>query len=169
DWIRFIARHSARGTPVLGNKHINESMDGCVDLDKLSDSDLVTMQPSPLYLLGKRITDLVGTLLLMPIALPLMIIVAIAIYISSPGPVLFIQRRVGVGNRPFNMIKFRSMRRPKNGHHKPRFADEDEHRITLVGRIIRRSRLDELPQLFNVLKGEMSLIGPRPEQPAFAE
>jgi len=169
EWVRFIARHNARNIPVLSGKYLNESLDGSVDLDGLSASDLRALQPNPLYLLGKRLLDVGGAVLLLPVALPVLALVALAIRLESPGPALFIQDRVGGGNEPFRMLKFRSMRLPDDERSdRPRFADEEEHRITPLGRLLRRSRLDELPQLWNVLKGDMSLIGPRPEQPRFA-
>ncbi|ASK34142.1 hypothetical protein CEK62_06965 [Alcanivorax sp. N3-2A] len=169
EWVRFIALNNSRQIPVLSGKYLHESLDGSVDLDALNSSDLRTLQPNPLYMLGKRTLDLGGALLLMPIALPLMVLIAIAIRLESPGPALFIQRRMGTGNVPFRMLKFRSMHLDDGENDNPRFADEDDHRITSFGRWLRRTRLDELPQLFNVLIGNMSLIGPRPEQPLFAK
>ncbi len=170
EWVRFIALHNSRNIPVLSGKYLNESLDGSVDFKTLSSSDLRSLQPNPLFLLGKRVLDVTGALLLLPVALPLLALVALAIRLESPGPALFIQPRVGAGNKTFAMLKFRSMRLPRDGEdNEPRFADEEEHRITRLGRVLRRSRLDELPQLWNVIIGDMSLIGPRPEQPAFAK
>ena len=170
EWVRFIALHNSRNIPVLSGKYLNESIYGSVDLKTLSSSDLRCLQPNPLFLLGKRMLDLACALMLLPVALPLLALVALAIRLESPGPALFIQPRVGAGNKTFAMLKFRSMRLPKDGEdNEPRFADEEEHRITRLGRLLRRSRLDELPQLWNVIVGDMSLIGPRPEQPAFAK
>lgn len=168
DWVRFIARHHSRRIPVLNGRSLLEAMTGSVNLDTLSNSDFEAFQPNPLYLLGKRTLDILGVLLLAPIALPVCLITACIIRWETPGSALFIQKRMGVGNRPFNMLKFRSMSmddRPERA----RFVIDDEHRITRFGRLVRRSRLDELPQLWNVLIGDMSLIGPRPEQPEFAE
>lgn len=169
EWVRFIALNNSRKIPVLSSKYLHESLDGGVNLGALNSSDLRTLQPDPLYMLGKRALDIIGTLLLLPVAVPLMIAIAIAIRLESPGPALFIQPRMGVGNQPFRMLKFRSMHlEAEHREDGPRFANEDDHRITSFGRALRRSRLDELPQLFNVLTGSMSLIGPRPEQPQFA-
>lgn len=170
EWVRFIALHNSRNIPVLSGKYLHESLDGSVDLKALSISDLRSLQPNPLYLLGKRVLDVIGAILLLPVALPLLALVALAIRLESPGPALFIQPRVGAGNKTFAMLKFRSMRLLEDDEgDQPRFADEEEHRITRLGRVLRRSRLDELPQLWNVITGDMSLIGPRPEQPAFAK
>lgn len=169
EWVRFIALNNSRRIPVLSSKYLYESLEGGVDLGALNGSDLRTLQPDPLYMLGKRALDIIGTLLLLPVAVPLMIVIAIAIRLESPGPALFIQPRMGIGNQPFRMLKFRSMHlEAEQRQCGPRFANEDDHRITPFGRALRRSRLDELPQIFNVLTGSMSLIGPRPEQPQFA-
>lgn len=123
-------------------------------------------------LLFKRCFDLTATLLAMPIVLPLMGIIAVAIKLDSPGPVLFVQQRVGLKKRLFPMMKFRSMcdkaedkmceMEHLNQAEGPIFKMADDPRVTRVGRFIRRTSLDELPQLFNVIRGEMSLVGPRP-------
>jgi polysaccharide biosynthesis protein PslA len=112
--------------------------------------------------LVKRIVDLCITLSLMPILLPLMAIVAIAIRIESPGPIFFMQDRIGLGNRPFRMAKFRSMRHDMSDYKAVNSTERDDPRITRVGRFIRKSSIDELPQFFNVLTGDMSIVGPRP-------
>jgi len=123
-------------------------------------------------LLTKRLIDLVLAMLALIVAAPIMLVVAAAVKLSSPGPVFFVQRRVGRGGRPFSMLKFRSMR---DGAHLARheqlhldfsdgpvFKAKDDPRVTRIGRFIRRLSLDELPQLFNVARGQMSLVGPRP-------
>ena len=109
------------------------------------------------------------TLLVAPLLLPVCLIVAGLVRLDSPGPALFVQHRIGKGNRVFRMYKFRSMRPHDDDNLVPQFADQDAHRITRLGAFIRKFRIDELPQFFNVLKGDMSLIGPRPEQPGFVE
>lgn len=120
------------------------------------------------YALAKRIFDLVSALLLILLTAPVLFAIAIFIHFDSPGPVLFRQQRVGRDGRPFNMYKFRSMR-----FDAPRYAisprDGRDSRVTSVGRFLRRSSLDELPQLINVVKGEMSLVGPRPEMHFIAQ
>jgi polysaccharide biosynthesis protein PslA len=111
----------------------------------------------------KRALDVTLTLLVLPVAIPVMLAVAIAIRLDSPGPVLFVQRRVGLGNRIFNMYKFRSMyvhKADKMGAES--VARSGDNRVTRVGRFIRSTSLDELPQLLNVLGGAMSIVGPRP-------
>lgn len=136
---------------------------------------LLTFEPvaqDEKMLIVKRVMDLVVTLTFMPVVLLLMGLVAIAIKLDSPGPVLFVQERVGLRKRLFRMYKFRSMRRDAeqklkeiehlNEAEGPIFKIANDPRITRVGKFIRRTSLDELPQLFNVIRGHMSLVGPRP-------
>jgi len=118
----------------------------------------------------KRTFDIVASILLLAVSWWVMLITALAIWLESGfgAPVLYRQMRVGYRNQPFNVVKFRSMRvdAEKNG---AQFAGEIDDRVTRVGKVIRKFRIDELPQLFNVLKGEMSFVGPRPERPEFVE
>ena len=134
-----------------------------------SDQDeLWQLDGNPAYDVVKRALDVALVLALSPLWLPLCLLVALVVKLDSPGPVLFSQSRVGRDGRSFRLWKFRSMRH----HSQPqpaRFAQLQDERITRVGRHIRRWRLDELPQLWNVLLGNMSLIGPRPEQTQFVE
>lgn len=114
----------------------------------------------------KRIVDLIGSLVALVIFSPVMLITAIAVKCTSPGPIFYSQERVGLHNRPFKMYKFRSMREAevKNG-----WTTKNDPRVTGVGRFIRKTSIDELPQLYNVLRGDMSLVGPRPERPFYVE
>lgn len=117
----------------------------------------------------KRIMDIIGSLVAIIIFSPVMLITAILVKKSSPGPILFCQERIGLHNKPFKMYKFRSMGvQPKNKEEKC-WTTSNDPRVTPVGKIIRKTSIDELPQLFNVLIGDMSLIGPRPERPQFVE
>lgn len=116
---------------------------------------------------AKRAFDLVCSALLIVLTAPIMAACAVAVKLSSPGPILFKQKRVGVNGRPFEIYKFRSMR--VNDDHHTTWSVDDDDRVTRVGRLLRQSHLDELPQLFNVLRGEMSIVGPRPERPYFVE
>ncbi len=116
----------------------------------------------------KRASDVVISLSALLIALPVMGLVALAIWMESGRPVLFRQRRVGLWSRQFDILKFRSMVHDAEANG-PCWAVEGDSRVTRVGRFIRRYRLDELPQFFNVLRGEMSLVGPRPERPHIFE
>ena len=123
----------------------------------------------PLRDASKRMFDVIASMLLLAISLPVMVITAVLIKLDSPGPILYRQERVGQGNAPFDVLKFRSMRTDAEKDGKPRWASHNDDRITRVGRVIRKLRIDELPQIFNVLKGEMSFVGPRPERPYFVE
>ena len=116
-----------------------------------------------------RLLDLVGSLFILLCALPLMLVAAVAIKLTSRGPVLYSQERVGKGGRLFNLYKFRTMIDGAERHIGPVLASKDDHRVTAVGRILRRTRMDELPQLYNILRGDMSLVGPRPERPFFVQ
>lgn len=115
----------------------------------------------------KRALDLVAASLLMLITLPLFAACALAVKLTSSGPVFFRQVRIGIGGRPFEILKFRTMK--VNDDSATQWSVDDDDRVTLVGRFLRPSHLDELPQLINVLRGEMSLVGPRPERPHFVE
>lgn len=115
----------------------------------------------------KRSFDVIASALLLVLASPMMIIAAMAIFLESGRPIVFRQERVGLGGRTFMLLKFRSMRTDAEKDGVPRWAATGDPRVTRVGRFIRRTRIDELPQIFNVLKGEMSFVGPRPERPFF--
>ncbi|HEV7516944.1 MAG TPA: exopolysaccharide biosynthesis polyprenyl glycosylphosphotransferase, partial [Thermoanaerobaculia bacterium] len=121
---------------------------------------------SPGVLFGKRLLDLTAACVGLLLAAPLMALVALAVRLDSPGPVFFRQERVGRGRRPFTLWKFRSMAQDAEAGG-ARWAVVGDPRVTRVGRFIRKTRLDELPQLWNVLIGDMSLVGPRPEREHF--
>jgi sugar transferase (PEP-CTERM system associated) len=117
----------------------------------------------------KRLCDLLSAGLLLLASAPVMLVTTLLIKLESPGPVLYRQQRVGLNGRHFDVIKFRSMRTDAEKDGRPRWATSNDDRVTRVGRVIRRLRIDELPQIFNVLLGDMSIIGPRPERPFFVE
>jgi lipopolysaccharide/colanic/teichoic acid biosynthesis glycosyltransferase len=117
----------------------------------------------------KRVADLMIACVLIVFASPLMLIVALLIKLHSFGPVFYQQERVGLGGRRFMMLKFRSMVHDAEPDGRPVWAAERDSRITRIGRVIRSTRIDELPQLFNVLCGDMSMIRPRPERPYFVD
>jgi exopolysaccharide biosynthesis polyprenyl glycosylphosphotransferase len=120
-----------------------------------------------IYMSGiKGLIDKASSLLGLAASLPLMAVTAAAIRADSKGPVLYRQKRVGMNGGEFELLKFRSMRVDAESCG-PRWAQQDDPRVTRVGRFIRKARIDEIPQLWNVLKGDMSLIGPRPERPEF--
>lgn len=120
---------------------------------------------------SKRLFDVVASLLMLVLAAPLMVVAALAIVLESGfrGPVFYRQERVSQGGRPFNVVKFRSMRTDAESDGVARWATSDDDRVTRVGQFMRKTRIDELPQLFNVLAGDMSFVGPRPERPVFVE
>ena len=117
----------------------------------------------------KRSFDILVSSLILILASPVMLATVIAIRLDGPGPILYWQTRVGRGNQPFDICKFRSMRPDAESDGLARWAAGDDDRITRVGRVIRKLRIDELPQIYNVLKGEMSFVGPRPERPFFVD
>ena len=117
----------------------------------------------------KRAMDIVGSIFGIIITSPIMLISAILVKLSSPGPVIFKQERVGLHNKPFYMYKFRSMAMQTAAEEKKGWTVRNDPRVTGIGKILRRTSIDELPQLFNILKGDMSLVGPRPERPQFVE
>lgn len=117
----------------------------------------------------KRVIDLFGAVVALILFSPIMLLTAIAIRLTSPGPIIFSQERIGRHNKPFKMYKFRSMELQPPEEEKKEWTVQSDPRITGVGRLIRRMSIDELPQLINVLRGDMSLVGPRPERPFFVE
>jgi lipopolysaccharide/colanic/teichoic acid biosynthesis glycosyltransferase len=162
DWERFLANCALARVPVYHVRRLEEAVTGRVGVDSLSANEAGNLLPSPLYAACKRLIDVLGVLLVLPIALPLMVLTALAIRLDSAGPAIFIQERVGLGNKTFSIYKFRSMVADAASMGAEETQDDDQ-RITRVGHFIRLIRVDELPQLLNVLKGDMSLIGPRPE------
>lgn len=117
----------------------------------------------------KRIVDIAGSLFGIIITSPIMLVVALLIKLTSPGPIIFKQERVGLHNKTFNMYKFRSMAMQSPKEEKKAWTVRNDPRVTGVGKVLRRTSIDELPQLFNILKGDMSLVGPRPERPLFVK
>lgn len=146
----------------------SEATTSCAEIDGLLISELGHLPHPPAYEITKRVFDLVSSLVLIAFTLPLGIVIAALVRQDSPGPILFSQMRIGRGGKPFRLYKFRSMYvdAPVYALHPQEGTDP---RITRVGRFLRRTSLDELPQLINVLRGEMSLVGPRPEMPFIVE
>ncbi len=118
---------------------------------------------------AKRLMDIVGSALGLIILSPLLLVLAVLVKITSKGPVIFKQERVGLHNKPFKMYKFRTMEVQSEAVEKEGWTVRDDPRVTRIGRILRRTSMDELPQLWNILKGDMSIVGPRPERPQFVE
>lgn len=117
----------------------------------------------------KRLTDIVGASAAIVLFSPVMLLTALLIKLTSPGPLIYSQERVGLHNRPFRMYKFRSMEVQEKAKEEACWTVQNDPRVTGIGKIIRKTSVDELPQLFNVLKGDMSMVGPRPERPQFVE
>jgi exopolysaccharide biosynthesis polyprenyl glycosylphosphotransferase len=117
----------------------------------------------------KRFMDIVISLLILIITLPITLLTSVAVIIDSSGPLFYRQSRAGMNNKEFSVIKFRSMIKDAEKHTGPVWSHKKDPRITRVGKIIRKLRIDEIPQMYNILKGEMSLVGPRPERPFFVE
>lgn len=169
DWERFLAECALSGISVIHYKQLRQSLTGQVEMERLSENAFGSLVPSATYLAVKRVADFVIALALLPLALPLMLGIAALVKLDSPGPVFFRQTRIGYRGRPFRVWKFRTM------HGLPVDLDRidairrlamtaaDDARITRIGRVLRRTRIDEVPQILNVLAGEMSWIGPRPE------
>jgi lipopolysaccharide/colanic/teichoic acid biosynthesis glycosyltransferase len=158
--VSSLAGAAIAGVPVLDRRYIVETMTGRTPLGGLTPNEFGALLPSRQYLVVRRSIELLLTVLCVPIFLPMLLVVALAIRLDSPGPIFFIQTRVGRRGRSFRMIKFRTMFHGASG---PSFTEQGDTRITRVGWFLRRFRLDELPQFINVLRGDMSWVGPRPE------
>lgn len=167
-WERFLANCTLARIPVYHTQQMIESMTGRVKVDHLSENIFGSLLPSGLYSVFKRFMEVCLVLLVAPFWLPVMLIAGVFIKLDSSGPMFFIQERVGQGNKDFKVYKLRSMCKDseKDG---AQFAQANDMRITRVGHFMRKTRLDEIPQFINVLKGDMSLIGPRPEQRVFVD
>jgi lipopolysaccharide/colanic/teichoic acid biosynthesis glycosyltransferase len=167
EWAKFLARCALRGLPVHHSKEIRESLTGHVAIEHLSENTLGTFLPSSLYMRFKRMLDLAGVLISAPVALPVALVTALLVKLVDGGPVLFRQTRMGFRGQPFAIYKFRTMAVGAETAGLG-FTEENDPRISRLGRVLRRYRLDELPQILNILRGEMSWIGPRPESMALA-
>jgi lipopolysaccharide/colanic/teichoic acid biosynthesis glycosyltransferase len=167
EWERFLADRALNGTLVMHVKQIEESLTGRVAIEHLSENTLGSLIPGIVFAKAKRAFDLVTALVALPLLTPFMLIVALLIRLDSPGPVLFRQQRMGYRGRAFLMFKFRTMRESAPGigadARQAAITRDDDERVTRIGRFLRQYRIDELPQLINVIRGDMSWIGPRPE------
>lgn len=160
-WEAFVAQSAISGIPVYSANHLYEAMSGRVDIDHLMENNFGVLAPSKFYISFKRLIESIFILLLSPLLLLILLAVALAVAMDGDGEIIFVQQRVGLAGRRFQMYKFRTMR--PHDHSQPKQLSNDHHRVTPIGKILRKYRLDELPQLWNVLKGDMSLIGPRPD------
>jgi lipopolysaccharide/colanic/teichoic acid biosynthesis glycosyltransferase len=155
-----LADAAIAGVPVLDRRYIVETLTGRIPLGGLTPNEFGALLPSRQYLVVRRLVEIVLTVLLLPILLPILLAVAIIVRLDSAGPVFFLQTRIGRRGRAFRMVKFRTMFHGAGG---PSFTSTTDPRITRIGTFLRQCRLDELPQLFNILRGDMSWVGPRPE------
>lgn len=166
--LSVMADFAFHGVPIVHAASVLERYSGRTNLQYLVHEGLYKLNTGWEYSLIKRVWEVALILLFTPVIIPIMVVTAVAIKIDSKGAIFFRQQRIGKDDEPFTLYKFRSMitDAEKNGS---RFAEESDSRVTDVGSFIRKFRIDELPQLWNVLRGDMSLIGPRPEQPKFVE
>lgn len=168
ETLAMLADLAIKGVPVIPDHIYQEQVTGRVQLDRVETNALIQINNDQRYAVIKRISDIIMSLSGLIVLLPLMIILAVIIRLESPGNPIFVQVRTGLGGREFRIYKFRSMVRDADLSG-AQFASSGDARVTGTGRIIRKLRLDELPQLFNVLIGDMSMIGPRPEQKALID
>lgn len=165
EWDRALADCALSGVPVYHTKHLAESLTGMVQLEHLSENSFGTLAPISAFMTFKHGVDWIAAAVIGIILAPFMAFVAIVIRFDSPGPSIFRQTRIGYRGKPFTVYKFRTMSAAPTRQEALDAAKTQtrDKRITKVGAFLRRSRIDELPQIFNILKGEMSWIGPRPE------
>jgi lipopolysaccharide/colanic/teichoic acid biosynthesis glycosyltransferase len=168
EWERMLAQAAVGGRTVYHSKLLRESLTGRVTIEHLSENSFGSLLPNLAYRRIKRVVDLVSCVVLLPLLLLPMLLIALLIRLDSPGTIFFRQDRVGYRGEIFRMVKFRSMRprtvaANEDAAREDAMTRSDDDRITRIGRLLRRTRLDELPQIFNVLRGDMSWIGPRPE------
>jgi lipopolysaccharide/colanic/teichoic acid biosynthesis glycosyltransferase len=170
DLVGQLLRCRLDGMEVIDAVHLHETFTGRVPLQYVDDHwalylTLTAIKPIPPAL--KRMVDIIGSTALLAVTAPVMLIVAALIRLSGPGPILYRQERLGLHSTPFEVIKFRTMVPDAEATTGAVWATKDDPRVTRLGRFLRRTRLDELPQLINVLRGDMSLVGPRPEREVF--
>lgn len=149
-----------------------EKTSGKIEVEDLHPSNLIFSEGfrlNPYFLYVRRVISVLVSLTALILCLPLLPLLVLAVRLSSPGPILYRQKRVGRDGVVFDCYKFRTMRADAEADTGPTWASDDDPRITAIGRLLRRTRLDEIPQLWNVLRGDMGFVGPRPERPEFVE
>jgi lipopolysaccharide/colanic/teichoic acid biosynthesis glycosyltransferase len=165
-WDQRVADFALTDVPVYHSKHLMEALTGRVELEHLSETSYGTLSPPDNYMIAKNVIDRFAAVIALVILAPFLAAVAVLIRFDSSGPAIFRQERIGFRGKPFTVYKFRTMRTRKVDTAVARddaITRTNDDRITRLGRFLRRSRIDELPQIINILKGEMSWIGPRPE------
>jgi sugar transferase (PEP-CTERM system associated) len=168
--VRDIFFCKLEGIEVVDAPSFYEEMTGKLLLEAMRPSWLIFcdgFRVTPFRRMYKRAFDIGTVLIGLVLSLPFLPFIAVAIALDSEGPIFFRQTRVGEGEQPFELIKFRTMRKDAENGTGAVWAQKDDARVTRVGKFLRKARLDEFPQLWNVLRGDMSLIGPRPERPEF--
>jgi len=165
DWQRYLAEEAISGRRVYEARHLRESLQGRVQVGHLAENEFGHLAPDSIYAPSKRYFDAVFALLILIAVLPIGLAIALLIRLESRGPALFRQERVGYRGKVFTLYKFRSMKVATEAANdlEADMTRSDDDRITRIGGFLRKTRLDELPQLINILRGEMSWIGPRPE------
>ncbi|UTW54162.1 TIGR03013 family XrtA/PEP-CTERM system glycosyltransferase [Kordiimonas sp. SCSIO 12610] len=162
-----------QGIEVQEFSTFNERVRGYVKLESLSAEWIIYSEgfkgTNDIELIGKRILDMLASSILLVLTFPIILLTAILVKLTSRGPALYRQERIGQFGERFELLKFRSMIVNAENANAPKWAEEKDPRITTIGRFIRMTRIDELPQLVNVLRGQMSFVGPRPERPYFVE
>jgi lipopolysaccharide/colanic/teichoic acid biosynthesis glycosyltransferase len=146
-------------------KQVIEDLTGRVEIEHLSENTLGSLNPNDAYLKVKQVLDVLAAAGVLLVSFPVLLLVGLLVRLDSPGPALFRQQRVGYRGRVFTVYKFRTMRWQENekASREKAITRDGDDRITRLGKFLRRSRVDELPQVINILRGEMSWIGPRPE------
>lgn len=165
DWQKFLAEQSLSGIPVLHIRNVEEMLTGQVKIHHMYENHLGSLQPSVTYLSIKYILEMILIILSLPITIPILFIVGILIKIEDGGSIFYKQKRIGYRGKIITIYKLRSMKEKSKEH----ITTQNDNRITKIGHFIRKTRIDEIPQFFNVIKGEMSLIGPRAEFKDFAD
>jgi exopolysaccharide biosynthesis polyprenyl glycosylphosphotransferase len=170
--IRIVRRADEEGVPAYVTPTVIPNTMLQLSWQEIGGVPLIAFRPTdlpPVGMVVKRTMDIVGALAGLIVLSPLMLCIAVLVKATSRGPVIFRQKRVGIDGEPFTILKFRTMKTDAEQRTGPVWADDDDRRCTSIGSFLRRSDLDELPQLFNVLMGSMSLVGPRPERPEFVQ
>ena len=167
-WERLLASAALEGVPVFHFKQVYEAATGKVWVEHLSENSFGSLLPNMTFMRLKRLFDMAVVLVLLPLLFVPLLVIALLVRLDLPGPILFRQERVGFRGRPFKVTKFRTMRVETlsdctEERRARAITDENDPRITRLGAFLRRTRIDELPQMFNILLGHMSWIGPRPE------
>jgi len=165
EWEHYLAEEVVQGRFIYNAKQLNESLTGKVQLESLSENYMGHLAPDSIYAPTKRYFEFLFALIALILCSPIMVLTVVAIRLESKGSSLFKQKRMGYRGKPFTVYKFRSMAAREESFEtiKADMTTENDARVTNVGRFIRKTRLDELPQLINVILGQMSLVGPRPE------